>query len=125
RAWTCRRSAGLRRPPRRTSCGQVVRLELLREELVRGHLDDTSPVAEEDALDAHLREPLAAAATGRGVDRGDDEVPRPVALRDRARERRPLRADAQRIRRVLDVHALDDAAVATEHGAADVELRVG
>ena len=54
----------------------------------------------------------------------DREVPGPVALGDRARERGSLRAHAERVRGVLDVDPLDHAAVAREHGAADVEARV-
>ena len=84
----------------------------------RRHRHDSAAVAEDDALDAHLVQPLPAAAARRRGDRGDDEVPGPVALRDRPRERRPLRAHAERIGGVLDVHALDHAAVAREHRAA-------
>ena len=99
------------------------RVERLREQLVRGHRHDAAAVAEDDALDTHLGEPLPAAAAGRGGDRGRDEVSRPVSLDDRPREGRPLGADTEWVGGVLDVHALDHTAVACEHGAADVEVR--
>ena len=84
----------------------------------RRHRHDAPAVAEHDPLDAHLVQPLPAPAARRRGDRRDDEVAGPVPLGDRARERRPLRAHAERIRGVLDVHALDHAAVAREHRAA-------
>ena len=69
---------------------------------------------------SHCRQP----PHGEAVIAATLEVSRPVALDDRAREGRPLRADAQRIGGVLDVDALDHLPVAREHGAADVEVRV-
>src|SRR5206468_1315671 len=43
----------------------------------------------------------------------------------RLTQRRLLRANVERIRRVLDVDALEDAAVASEKRGSDVEARVG
>ena len=81
-------------------------------------------VAEHDPLDLHLSEPLPAAATRRGVDRRDDEVAGTVSLGHRPREGGSLGADTERVRGILDVDALDDAPVAGEHRAADVEPRI-
>ena len=63
------------------------------------------------ALDAHLHEPLPAAAARRGRDRDRLQVARPAARGDGRRQRRLLRAHPERIGGVLDVDAEEDAAV--------------
>ena len=81
-----------------------------------------SPGSEHDAIEpnscSHWRQP----PHGDAVIAIASKSPGPVALGDRARKRGPLRADAERVRGVLDVHALDHAAVARQDGAADEEL---
>ncbi len=79
---------------------------------------------EDDAVEAELEQPLAAAAAGRRGDRDRLDVARADALCDGAREAAALGADPERIGSVLDVDARDDAAVAEEERGADVELRV-
>ena len=93
----------------------------------RGRADErASPLVHEDApgptpnSSSHCRQP----PQGEAVTASASTSPGPHSLDDRARERRPLGADAERVRRVLDVDAGDDAAVAREHGRADEELRV-
>src|SRR4249919_4370519 len=110
--------------PDGTRSSKLRAVERFGQELVRRHRQDPAAVAEDDALDAHLVEPLAAPAAWRRRDRRDDEVARAVALDDRACERGALRADTERIGGVLDVDALDHTTVAHQDGAADVELRI-
>ena len=80
--------------------------------------------AEVDALDPPLVQPLAAAAARRRGDADRVDVAGAHALARSLRDRRPLRADAERIGRVLDVHAVDDAAVLQQQRRADEIVRV-
>jgi len=102
----------------------VAGVELLRQELIHRHRDDATAVAEDDAGNLHLGQPLPAAAARRRRDRSDLEVPGTVPLGDRAAERGPLGTDAERIGGILDVDAFDHVPVTGEHHAADMELRV-
>src|SRR5205085_2013225 len=90
--------------------------ERVRQEVVRRVCDHaTMVVGIDNAVEPELDEPLAAAAARRRRDRNRLEVARPPPrLRDGARDRRPLGAHSERIRRVLDVHALPDTPVAAE-----------
>ena len=81
------------------------------------------------AAEAHLRDPelgqpLAAAAAGRGADPDRRDPARAVARDDRRDERALLGADAEWIGGVLDVDALELAAVVRPHDRADVVVRV-
>ena len=73
---------------------------------------------------AELVKPLAAGAAWRGGDPDRLEVSGLRTLHDRPSDGAALGADSDRIGRVLDVHARDDAPVAHERGGADEELRV-
>src|SRR5207247_7078748 len=75
-------------------------------------------------LEAKLVQPLAAAPTGRRRDRDLDQVAGAATVDDRARDRRPLRANSERVGRVLDVHPLVDAPVARAHGGSDEVARI-
>ena len=86
----------------------------------------TSPsrVLERDAVEAELVDPLPTPAAGRRGDRDLLQVTRSAARDDRARDRCPLRADAERIGGILDVHALEEPPVARLDDGPDVEVRV-
>src|SRR3954454_7775288 len=90
----------------------------------RSRHDLALAVSESNALEPELVQPLAAAAARRGGDPDCLEVPGSAPLHDRPRQRRPLRADSERIRRVLDVHALEHAPVPRQHRGADQIARV-
>ena len=77
-----------------------------------------------DLADPELVQPLPAAAARRRGDPDRLEVARAVAGRDRGRDRRLLGADPERVRGVLDVHALELAPVARPHDRADEVVRV-
>src|SRR5581483_6119007 len=74
--------------------------------------------------DAELVQPLPAAAARRSGDADRRQLARPYAGRDRRRDRAPLSADSERIRRVLDVDAAELAPVAGAHDGADPVVRV-
>src|SRR4051794_15539077 len=106
-----------------TSARQLPRLG---EQVDRRKGDELARVpGERDLVEAELDQPLAAPAARRRGDPDRLQVARPAALRDRAHDRRLLGADAERVRRVLDVDALEHASVARPHRRADVVLRVG
>ena len=69
---------------------------------------------------SHWRQPPHGDAVIPIASRSPGRQPAATAPRDR----RLLRADAERVRRVLDVDALEDAAVARAHGRADEVARV-
>src|SRR4029077_6142079 len=96
---------GARRPRRnRTS-----QLERLGQQLRRSARDDLPiRVLERDAVEAELVDPLPTPAAGRRGDRDLLEVARAATRNDRASDRGPFRADAERIRGVLDVHTLEE-----------------
>src|SRR5207302_4539315 len=82
-------------------------------------------VPERDLLDPELVQPLAATAARRGGDADRGDVARPVALADGLHERRLLRADAERVRGVLHVDALEDLPVTRPDDGADEVVRIG
>src|SRR5215218_5139860 len=93
-----------------------VELPRLRQELGRPVRHDLAgAVRERHAIQPELPQPLPTTAARRRRDADGLEIPRPASLGDRARDRRLLRAHAERVRRVLDVHALERAPVAREH----------
>ena len=81
-------------------------------------------VAEDDAVEAKLPEPLPAAAARRVRDRDHLEVADAVAAGDRRGDAVLLGTDPERIGSVLDVDSLEDRPVAREERTADLELRV-
>src|SRR3954471_1256764 len=102
-----------------------VELPRLGQELARGVRNDLAcAVRERHAVEPELPQPLPAPAARRRRDPDRLEVAGPASLDDRARDRRLLRTDPERVRRVLDVHALERPAVAREHDRADEVVRV-
>ena len=88
--------------------------------------DRDRPVGAPEAhlADPELGEPLAAAAARRGGDPDRGEVARPIAGGDCPDDRALLGADAERIGRVLHVHALELTPVARADDRADEIVRV-
>ena len=82
-------------------------------------------LGEDHPLEPELEQPLAAAAARGGGDRDRLDLAGAHPLRRCTGEGAALGADAERIRRVLDVDARDDAAVPQERRRAHLELRVG
>src|SRR5205814_8287935 len=80
---------------------------------------------ERDLLDPELVQPLSAAAARRRGDPDRRDVARTVPLADRLHERRLLRAETERVGRVLHVDALEDLPVARLHRGAHEVVRVG
>src|SRR5205085_10989115 len=96
----------------------------LRQKLSRRVSDDLALAARErDAVESELPEPLPAAAARRRGDPDRLEVARAAAAGDGLRDRRLLRADAERIRGVLDVDALEHPPVSRENRRADEIVR--
>ena len=116
RASTCRRSGGPRRPRSRTSSPWEV--PGVGQKLARAVLGDRAVVAAEgDALDPPLVQPLAAAAAGRGRDPIASTSPgRTPSLAAFAIAVRSAQTP-ERIGRVLDVDAVEDAPVARDDGS--------
>src|SRR5215831_4968086 len=103
-----------------------VQLPRVRQQLGRRVADDLAlAVPERHPVDAELVEPLAAAAARRRRDADRLEVARPAAGDDGTADRALLRAHAEGVRRVLHVHAFEDAPVPRPHGRADEVVRVG
>src|SRR3954447_16140287 len=113
------------RRPRSLRGLEFSKLERRREQLF-GRARDEVPVRPwvHDAVDVELAQPLAAAAAGDVRDGDRLERVRRLALGDRPGDGGPLRADPEGIRRALDVHALEDAAVVRADGGSDQEARV-
>src|SRR5207247_1846299 len=109
--------------PLRTASG--VEIERVRQQLRRRRRPELARRREiDDPVDPELGEALPAAAAGRGRHREHLDVAGTVALGDRGRQRRLLRADAERIRGVLDVDAFEHPSVPHADHGADVEVGV-
>src|SRR3954447_24540959 len=86
--------------------------------------DLAGAVRERDAVEPELPQPLPTTAARGRRDPDRLEVAGPATLADRARDRRLLRADPERVCGVLDVHALERAPVAREHHSTDEVVRI-
>src|SRR5207248_8330099 len=123
RASPCPRSDALR--PRRSRTSRLRKLPRVRKQVGGDVFGDRVVVPPEiDALEPPLVQPLPAAATGRRGDSDRLELARTQAGARGRRDRRPLRAHAERISRVLDVHAVEHAPVLRQHARTDEIARV-
>src|SRR3954451_7704155 len=133
KGWGCRPAThtvdriGSRRTHLRQFRAESSRVELprLRQQVAgRVRHDLAGAIRERHAVEPELPQPLPTTAARRGGDPDRLEIAGPASLCDRARDRRLLRADPKRVRRVLHVHALEHAPVARERHRTDEVLRI-